>query len=177
MALFKKFFSKKSVEELKEQSRLDYEKATKSMGNKSSLGFRLRLANRAKVNIEKTFLEAAKLTEEYNLLKERYLAEDELLESPEPPRLIDPYQLISTDKGVVVSFVPEEYAEEIFKLGCSYQNCSIASDKAISIAQSILDKICFELGINKEMDVLAFLTAEDDDETKSEDTERKMEPG
>ena len=72
MALFKKFFSKKSVEELKEQSRLDYEKATKSMGNKSSLGFRLRLANRAKVNIEKTFLEAAKLTEEYTLLKERY---------------------------------------------------------------------------------------------------------
>ena len=75
-----------------------------------------------------------------------------------------------------MSFVPEEYAEEIFKLGCSYQNCSIASDKAISIAQSILNKICFELGINKEMDVLEFLTAEDD-ETESEDTERKMEPG
>ena len=172
MPIFKNFFSKMSVEELKEQSRLDYEKTTKSMGNKSSLGFRLRLANRAKVNIEKTFLEAVKLTEEYNLLKERYLAEDELLESPEPPRLIDPYQLISTDKGVVVSFVPQEYAEEVFKLGCSYQNCSIASDKAVSIAQSILNKICFELGINKEIDVLEFLTAEDDDETKSEDIEK-----
>jgi len=170
--MFRKFFSKKSTEELKEQSRFDYEKATRSMGNKSSLGFRLRLANRAKVNIEKTFLEAVKLTEEYNLLKERYLAEDELLESPEPPRLIDPYQLISTDKGVVVSFVPQEYAEEVFKLGCSYQNCSIASDKAVSIAQSILNKICFELGINKEIDVLEFLTAEDDDETKSEDIEK-----
>ena len=77
--MFRKFFSKKSTEELKEQSRFDYEKATRSMGNKSSLGFRLRLANRAKVNIEKTFLEAVKLTEEYESLKERYLAENEPL--------------------------------------------------------------------------------------------------
>ena len=161
--MFRKFFSKKSTEELKEQSRFDYEKATRSMGNKSSLGFRLRLANRAKVNIEKTFLEAVKLTEEYESLKERYLAENEPLESLEPPRLVDPYQLISTDNGVVVSFIPDEYAEEIFKLGCSYQNCSIASDKAIGIAQSILNKICFELEINKEIDVLEFLGIEDNE--------------
>ena len=173
MSLFKKIFTKKSTEELKQQSRFDYEKATKSIGNRSSLGFRLRLANRAKVNIEKTFLEAAKLTEEYELLKESYLAGDDTIESPEPPRLVDSCQLISTDNGVVISFIPEEYAEEIFKLGCSYQNCVIESDKAISIAQSILNKICFELDINKEIDVLEFLTTEDNEATNG-DVESKM---
>lgn len=176
MSLFKKFFSKKSIEELKEQSRFDYEKATKSMGTSSSLGFRLRLANRAKVNIEKTFLEGVKLTEEYNLLREKYVAGNESVENLELPRLVDPYQLISTDKGVVISFIPEEYAEEIFKLGCSYQTCSMASDKVIGIAQSILNKICFELEINKEIDVLEFLTDEQD-ETQSEDVEKKVESG
>ena len=59
MSLLKKFFSKKSIEELKEQSRYDYEKAVKSLHDRPALGIRLRLANRAKVNIEKTFLEAA----------------------------------------------------------------------------------------------------------------------
>lgn len=176
MSLLKKFFSKKSLGQLKEQSRLDYEKAIKGINKKSSLGFRLRLANRAKVNIEKTFLEAVKLTEEYELLKESYLAENKSLENLELPRLVDPYQLISTDNGVVVSFIPEEYAEEIFKLGCSYQNCSIAGDKAISIGQGILDKICFELEINKEIDVLEFLATEDDEKT-SGDVEKKTAPG
>ena len=157
MSLLKKFFSKKSIEELKEQSRSDYEKAIKNLHNRPALGFRLRLANRAKVNIEKTFLEAAKLTDTYESLKEGYLSSDEPVEELEPPRLIDPYQLISTDNGVIVSYIPEEYSEEIFKLGCSYQNCMITADKAKGIAQNVLNKICFELDINKEIDVLEFL--------------------
>ena len=152
--MLKKFFSKKSIEELKEQSRSDYEKAIKNLHNRPALGFRLRLANRAKVNIEKTFLEAAKLTDTYESLKEGYLSSDEPVEELEPPRLIDPYQLISTDNGVVVSYIPEEYSEEIFKLGCSYQNCMITADKAKGIAQNVLNKICFELDINKEICLL-----------------------
>ena len=157
MSLLKKFFAKKSIEELKEQSRFDYEKAARNLSSRSSLGFRLRIANRAKVNIEKTFLEAAKLTEAYESLKEDYLRRDEPIEELESPKLIDPYQLISTDNGVVVSYIPEDYSEEIFKLGCSYQNCMITADKAKGIAQNVLNKICFELDINKEIDVLEFL--------------------
>ena len=80
MSLLKKFFSKKSIEELKEQSRYDYEKALKSVHDRPALGIRLRLANRAKVNIEKTFLEAAKLTDTYESLKDRYLSSDEPVE-------------------------------------------------------------------------------------------------
>ena len=163
MSLLKKFFAKKSIEELKEQSRFDYEKAARNSSSRSSLGFRLRIANRAKVNIEKTFLEAAKLTEAYESLKEDYLLRDEPIEGLESPKLIDPYQLISTDNGVVVSYIPEDYSEEIFKLGCSYQKCMITADKAKSIAQNVLNKICFELDINKEIDVLEFLE-EDSDE-------------
>ena len=127
------------------------------MSSRSSLGFRLRLANRAKINIEKTFLEAAKLTETYESLKEDYLRRDEPIEGLESPKLIDPYQLISTDNGVVVSYIPEDYSEEIFKLGCSFQKCIITADKAKSIAQNVLNKICFELEINKDIDVLEFL--------------------
>ena len=81
MSLLKKFFSKKSIEELKEQSRYDYEKAVKSLHDRPTLGIRLRLANRAKVNIEKTFLEAAKLTDTYESLKESYVDRDEPMEA------------------------------------------------------------------------------------------------
>ena len=159
MSLFKKFFSKKSIEELKERSRLDYDKAVKNLGNRPSLGFRLRLANRAKVNIEKTFLEAVKLTETYESLKEGYLTRGAQIEELEPPKFIDPYQTISTDNGVVVSYIPEEYSEEIFELGCSYQKCVITADKAKGLAQHVFNRICLELDINKEIDVLEFLEA------------------
>ena len=159
MSLLKKFFAKKSIEELKEQSRCDYEKAVKNLHNRPALGFRLRIANRARVNIEKTFLEAAKLTDTYETLKESYLDRDEPIEELKPPKLIDPYQLISTDNGVVISYIPEDYSEEIFKLGCSYQKCMITADKAKSIAQNVLNRICLELDINKEIDVLEFLEA------------------
>ena len=64
----KNILPKKSVEELKLKSRLDYVSATER-NNKLSLGFRLRLANRAKVNLEKTFLDGAELTEKYESLK------------------------------------------------------------------------------------------------------------
>ena len=171
MSLLKKFFAKKSIEELKEQSRFDYEKATRNSSSRSSLGFRLRLANRAKVNIEKTFLEAAKLTEAYESLKEDYLRRDEPIEGLESPKLIDPYQLISTDNGVVISYIPEDYSEEIFKLGCSYQKCMITADKAKGIAQSVLDRICIELDINKEIDVLEFLETDSEEKVDNKPAE------
>jgi len=157
MSLLKKFFSKKSIEELKEQSRYDYEKAVKSLHDRPALGIRLRLANRAKVNIEKTFLEAANLTDTYESLKEGYLSRNEPIQGLESPKLIDPYQMIATDNGVVISYIPEEYSEEIFKLGCSYQKCIITSDKAKGMAQNVMNRICVELDINKEIDVLEFL--------------------
>ena len=171
MSLLRKFFAKKSIEELKEQSRFDYEKATRNSSSRSSLGFRLRLANRAKVNIEKTFLEAAKLTEAYESLKEDYLRRDEPIEGLESPKLIDPYQLISTDNGVVISYIPEDYSEEIFKLGCSYQKCRITADKAKGIAQSVLDRICIELDINKEIDVLEFLETDSEEKVDNKPAE------
>ena len=72
----KNILPKKSVEELKLKSRLDYVSATER-NNKLSLGFRLRLANRAKVNLEKTFLDGAELTEKYESLKDIRLARQE----------------------------------------------------------------------------------------------------
>tara|TARA_B100000214_G_scaffold298462_1_gene228442 strand:- start:30 stop:560 length:531 start_codon:yes stop_codon:yes gene_type:complete len=172
MSLLKKFFSKKSIEELKEQSRFDYEKVVKNLGDGSPLGFRLRLANRAKVNIEKTFLEAAKLTDTYESLKEDYLSRNKAIQELESPKLIDPYQMIATDNGVVISYIPEEYSEEIFKLGCSYQKCIITTDKAKGIAQNVMNRICLELDINKEIDVLEFLET-DNKENECEKVEIK----
>ena len=96
-------------------------------------------------------------------MKESYVGRDEPIEELKSPKLIDPYQLISTDNGVVVSYIPEDYSEEIFKLGCSYQKCMITADKAKSIAQNVLNKICFELDINKEIDVLDFLEKDNDE--------------
>jgi hypothetical protein len=164
----KNFLPKKSVEELKKRSRLDYESATKR-NNKTSLGFRLRLANRAKVNLEKTFLDGAKLTEEYENVKEVRLAQQEAIEDLIEPKLAEPYELIETDSGTVISFIPQEYAEEVFELGCSYQKCLLDEDKSKLVAQSIFEKICLELGINKEISVLDFLKSDDHNAVSSED--------
>ena len=121
------------------------------------------------------FLEAAKLTDTYESLKESYVDRDEPIEELKPPKLIDPYQLISTDNGVVISYIPEDYSEEIFKLGCSFQKCIITADNAKSIAQNVLNKICFELEINKDIDVLDFLET-DSEENICEKVENKSSP-
>ena len=39
----------------------------------------------------------------------------------------------------------------------------ITAEKAKSIAQNVLNKICFELDINKEIDVLEFLEKDSDE--------------
>ena len=80
--------------------------------------------------------------------------------------------MIATDNGVVISYIPEEYSEEIFKLGCSYQKCVITADKAAGIAQNVMNRICFELDINKEIDVLEFLET-DNKENECEKVEIK----
>ena len=164
----KNILPKKSVEELKEKSRLDYESATERT-NKMSLGFRLRLANRAKVNLEKTFLDGAKLTEKYESLKEIRLAQQEPIDDLIEPKLDEPYKLLETDSGTIISFIPEEYATEIFELGCSYQKCLLDDDKSILVAQGVFEKICVELRINKEMSVLDFLTSGKNNEQSNED--------
>lgn len=164
----KNILPKKSVEELKEKSRLDYESATERT-NKMSLGFRLRLANRAKVNLEKTFLDGAKLTEKYESLKEIRLAQQEPIDDLIEPKLDEPYKLLETDSGTIISFIPEEYATEIFELGCSYQKCLLDEDKSILVAQGVFEKICAELRINKEISVLDFLTSGKNNEQSNED--------
>ena len=164
----KNILPKKSVEELKQKSRLDYESATERT-NKMSLGFRLRLANRAKVNLEKTFLDGAKLTEKYESLKEIRLAQQEPIDDLIEPNLDQPYKLLETDSGTIISFIPEEYATEIFELGCSYQKCLLDEDKSILVAQGVFEKICAELRINKEISVLDFLTSGKNNEQSNED--------
>jgi hypothetical protein len=164
----KSILPKKSVEELKQKSRLDYESATERT-NKMSLGFRLRLANRAKVNLEKTFLDGARLTEKYESLKEIHLAQQEPINDLIEPKLDEPYKLIETDNGTIISFIPEEYAKEIFELGCSYQKCLLDADKSTLVAQGIFEKICVELRINKEITVLDFLTSGENNEQFKED--------
>ena len=164
----KNILPKKSAEELKQKSRLDYVSATER-NNKMSLGFRLRLANRAKVNLEKTFLDGAELTEKYESLKDIRLARQEPIDDLIEPELDEPYKLIETDNGTIISFIPEEYAEEAFELGCSYQKCLLDEDKSKLVAQGIFDKICAELSINKEITVLDFLTSDSDEGQSNED--------
>ena len=164
----KNILPKKSVEELKQKSRLDYVSATER-NNRASLGFRLRLANRAKVNLEKTFLDGAELTEKYESLKDIRLARQESIDDLIEPKLDGPYKLIETDNGTIISFIPEEYAKEAFDLGCSYQKCLLDEDKSTLIAQGIFEKICAELSINKEITVLDFLTSGSDGGQPNED--------
>jgi hypothetical protein len=60
-----------------------------------------------------------------------------------------------------VSYIPFEYAEEVFKIGASYQNSELSADQSKKKIENIFNKICKELNIYKEIPILEFLDDND----------------
>ena len=156
--LFRKRNGKKKLAELKAQSENEYYKSVQNNKSFSNLHLRLRQAYRAKANIEKTFIEAARAYEIY----ETYCIEAELLNNEPmkeitPPKLENSFKILQSDNGYVVSYIPYEYAKNIFDIGISYQKSKITSHQARNRVELVFNSICKELNINKDIDILEFL--------------------
>jgi len=172
MSIFSLPFRKSKVERLFEKSRADYENACKKKTFSSTLSFRIKLAKRAKANIDKSFIEAATQIEKYENLKEIYYEAELSVSDLAAPVWKTPYQLIKSDSGVIVSFIPDDYSKEVFSLARAYQICQISAGKATLIANNIISNICSELNVNMPINVLEFV-ASSEDENKSIETPGK----
>jgi NAD+--asparagine ADP-ribosyltransferase len=162
----KKNKSKKKLDELKKLSKQDYENCIKNNNTIGNLRLRNRLALRSKANVEKTFIDAAKNVEIYQKIRLEASLTNNNLELT-PPKIETSYQILQTDKGLIVSYIPFEYAEEVFKIGASYQNSELSVDQSKKKIENIFNRICKELNIYKEIPILEFL---DDNASNKLDT-------
>jgi hypothetical protein len=80
------------------------------------------------------------------------------------PELTDPFKLIKSEKGTVVSYIPLEIAQQVFNIGGAFQKAAITPEQAMNGGQAIMDRICNDLGITDEITVLEFLRPESEEE-------------
>jgi len=64
---------------------------------------------------------------------------------------------LMTASGEVWSYLPDEYAQLVFKYGMQYQSVEITGPKAIDSVQKISNAIAIELRLEKPLVALEFL--------------------
>jgi hypothetical protein len=79
------------------------------------------------------------------------------------PELTDPFKLIKSEKGTVVSYLPIELGQQIFDIAGAYQRASIDAEQAVNAGQAVMDKVCHTLALNDAINVLEFLIDSEDD--------------
>lgn len=141
--------------DLKNTAKKEYDKAVSLKGDtRKEDAYRMRIALRARGHIDKLFVEAAEKAEKFNEIVMLCIADGK--PAPEPPKPSQYMKLISAS-GEVWSYLPEEYANAVFKLGMKYQSMHITGPKAIQQVQMINDAIGMELRLENSLIALEFL--------------------
>ena len=156
------FLRKDSTEKLQQQAKANFEKLQELKGESVDVAtFRLRLSSLCKAHIDKTFIDGAESTRLWQDASALAISN-----AKEPPRAPCPqyYHLVkvASSDNKVWTWIPEEYTDSIFNLGCKFQTVSIGLDDAISQTQVIADTICKEhLKLEKSFTVLDFLRGDE----------------
>lgn len=163
------FKKKVDIEELKKQAQADFEKAFQLKDDKtrSSKQYCTRIALQSRTHIDKLFVEAAKKTEDYEALAMEAIAAGESI--PEKP-IASPWLSIKSTDGLIYSYIPEKYANQIYAIAAAYQTVKIGRTGAIEQAQRAADTLFEEIGVSRSFNVLQFLRDEEEAE-KNNDTE------
>jgi len=143
----------------KEQAQILFEKISASKATtRDAHSARVRMGLLSRAHLDKTFIEGAQKTAIFYELSA--LATLNQTEKPEKPEF-NVFQRVKTlDKEIWV-YLPEEYAEEAFNIGASYQRTDIDAKTAIERMQFIADQIClYELKLDAPFEVLQFLRDE-----------------
>lgn len=149
-------FSKKSkLEKSQSKSKAAFEKyieaPSHSWNNKNT---RSMIAYGVKSNIEKTFLEGFEKSEHHREHKLLALMSDDV-ETPEEPELENPYKLISTKSGYIMTYIPIDVAEAVFSFGMAFQRNEVDPLYIKDQVQILMNDISEQLGIQSEIDVLS----------------------
>ena len=159
-------FGKKSkLERVKADAKADYLKCgALDQEDRLHRVFTSRIAHRARLNLDKIFVQGAKAEENRQLaLAEALKAGKEL-----PPRIQhEGYNQLQGVSGSVVSWVPEELANRMFNLGADYQIQEVSAHEALLEADKIAECIVEELQTTQSIQLLGLLredsSSEDED--------------
>lgn len=147
----------------------DYIKAAESNDDsRATRSFKVRIGIRCRSHIDKVFIEAAKKTVAFQ--DQCNVAAAQGKERPAPPKA-NPFQTAKTINGVIYTYIPEEFSDEVFSLGCMYQTMQIDINKAITMVQQVADRVAFDIGLDQPITALQFLRSENESESAQEPDE------
>ena len=144
-----------SDNKLKQDARKDYEKAVGLKGDtRKEHAYRMRIGLRARSHIDKLFVDGAKKAEKYNETVMLNISQGK--KAPAAPTTTEYMKLVSAS-GEVWSYLPEQYAQLVFKYGMQYQSVAITGPKAINCVQKVSNAVAIELKLDKPLIALEFL--------------------
>ena len=151
-------FKNRAAKAARQQAKEDYIKvASLSQGDRGARAVKLRMSTRCKANLDKIFVEGAMKTALFQ--KQTVTALTKGAEKPEAP-IANPYQKVKTVSGEIYTYLPEEFAEEVFRLGGMYQTLQVDINKAITLGQDIAERVSYDLGLDDCFIALQFLRDE-----------------
>ena len=163
-------FGKKSkLERVKAAAKADYLKCS-ALDPEDRLHrvFAARIAQRARLNLDKIFVQGAKAEEKRQL----EMAEAIKAGADIPPRIVhEGYNQLQGVSGTVVSWVPEELANKMFNLGADYQITEVSAHEALQYAETIADSIVEDLQTTQIIQLLNLLREDDSDEAEEQGRE------
>ncbi len=144
-----------SDKELKQDARKEYDKAVGLKGDtRKEHAYRMRIGLRARSHMDKLFVDGATKAEKYNETVMLNISQGK--KAPAAPTTNEYMKLVSAS-GEVWSYLPEEYAQLVFKYGMQYQSVEITGPKAIDCVQKISNAVAIELKLDKPLIALEFL--------------------
>ena len=160
-------FGKKSkLERVKADAKADYLKCGALDGeDRLHRVFAARIAQRARLNLDKIFVQGAKAEENAKLNWQRRLKRVKIFLKESSMRAI------TSSRGYrepVVSWVPEELANKMFNLGADYQITEVSAHEALQQADKIAETIIEDLQTTQNIQLLGLLR-DDGEEEESED--------
>ena len=124
---------------------------------REEMAFRRRIGFRSRTHLDKVFVEGATKIGRYQEVCVH--AEASGQERPAFPKP-SMFQTAKGPQGVMYTFVPLEFSEEVFKLGGQYQTMEIDAFRAIELTQDVANRVSFDLDLEKPIVSLQFLRDE-----------------
>ena len=166
-------FGKKSkLQRVKADARADYLKcASLDPEDRLHRVFSARIAQRARLNLDKIFVQGARAEEKRQQDLAKALKEGK---KGLPQReKHDGYNSLKGTTGIVMSWVPEEYASTMFNLGADYQIQEKSARQCIAVADQLAEKLMAELQTLQKIELLNLLRLAITTDDTNEETENQ----
>jgi hypothetical protein len=159
MALFSFISKKTSPEEEMKQAKAAFEKVASLRSNsREAHSMRVRMGMLCRAHLDKTFIAGAEQTALWQEAAALALASGD--DAPELPTA-SRFQKVKSGEAEIFVYLPDEYVNEAFLLGCKYQKTQINAEKAVEGMQALANQISsYDLRLPEPFMALSFLRDE-----------------